>query len=150
MPSSWALQTNQRPSSFCFLLRPLSAPATKIINPSSSATSNGTQPAGAHHNPSANLSASGGNGLASSLAGTMAAAAHRHSGTKYSKLENTVDSPGHYALDSPSHRFLGDTVSVQQRMLQGQDEQLDVISDSIGTLKTVSRQIGLELDEQAV
>lgn len=35
-------------------------------------------------------------------------------------------------------------------MLQGQDEQLDVISDSIGTLKTVSRQINIELDEQAV
>lgn len=79
------------------------------------------------------------------------AAASRHSGTKYSKLENAIDSPGHYStLDSPSHRFLGESVSVQQRMLQGQDEQLDVISDSIGTLKTVSRQIGLELDEQAV
>lgn len=84
-----------------------------------------------------------------SIVGTMA----RHSGTKYSKLENSLDSPGHYgtsALDSPSHRFLGESVSVQQRMLQGQDEQLDVISDSIGTLKTVSRQINIELDEQAV
>lgn len=83
------------------------------------------------------------------IVGTMA----RHSGTKYSKLENSLDSPGHYgtsALDSPSHRFLGESVSVQQRMLQGQDEQLDVISDSIGTLKTVSRQINIELDEQAV
>lgn len=88
-------------------------------------------------------------GLASTLAGTMASA--RHSGAKYSKLENTIDSPGHYStLDSPSHRFVGESVSVQQRMLQGQDEQLDVISDSIGTLKTVSRQIGIELDEQAV
>lgn len=85
-----------------------------------------------------------------SIVGTMA----RHSGTKYSKLENSLDSPGHYGtsahLDSPSHRFLGESVSVQQRMLQGQDEQLDVISDSIGTLKTVSRQINIELDEQAV
>jgi syntaxin 6 len=35
-------------------------------------------------------------------------------------------------------------------MLQSQDEQLDVLSDSIGTLKTVSRQIGVEIDEQAV
>lgn len=95
-------------------------------------------------------STGGGGGLASTLAGTMAAAANRHSGTKYSKLENTIDSPSHYALDSPTHRYLGESVSVQQRMLQGQDEQLDVISDSIGTLKTVSRQIGLELDEQAV
>lgn len=87
--------------------------------------------------------------LSTTIVGTMA----RHSGTKYSKLENSLDSPGHYgtsALDSPSHRFLGESVSVQQRMLQGQDEQLDVLSDSIGTLKTVSRQINMELDEQAV
>lgn len=87
--------------------------------------------------------------LTTSIVGTMA----RHSGTKYSKLENSFDSPGHYggsALDSPSHHFLGENTSLQQRMLQGQDEQLDVISDSIGTLKTVSRQINIELDEQAV
>lgn len=87
--------------------------------------------------------------LTNTIVGTMA----RHSNTKYSKLENSLDSPGHYgtsALDSPSHRFIGESVSVQQRMLQGQDEQLDVISDSIGTLKTVSRQINMELDEQAV
>lgn len=87
--------------------------------------------------------------LSTTIVGTMA----RHSNTKYSKLENSLDSPGHYgtsALDSPAHRFLGENVSVQQRMLQGQDEQLDVISDSIGTLKTVSRQINMELDEQAV
>ncbi|XP_018795772.1 PREDICTED: syntaxin-6 [Bactrocera latifrons] len=97
------------------------------------------------------LISSAGSGVANTIAGTMAAATQRHSGTKYSKLENTVDSPGHYAsLDSPGHRYVGETVSVQQRMMQGQDEQLDMISDSIGTLKTVSRQIGVELDEQAV
>lgn len=79
------------------------------------------------------------------------AAATRHSGTKYSKLENTIDSPGHFStIDSPSHRFVGENVSLQQQMLQNQDEQLDVISVSVGSLKTVSRQIGLELDEQAV
>ncbi|XP_034478373.1 syntaxin-6 isoform X2 [Drosophila innubila] len=100
--------------------------------------------------------------VANTIAGTMsaaaaAAAATRHSGTKYSKLENAldIDSPSHYGghgngLDSPGHRYVGETVSVQQRMIQGQDEQLDMISDSIGTLKTVSRQIGVELDEQAV
>ncbi|XP_064547873.1 syntaxin-6 [Drosophila montana] len=97
--------------------------------------------------------------VANTIAGTMsaaaaAAAAARHSGTKYSKLENAldIDSPGHYggSLDSPGHRYVGETVSIQQRMIQGQDEQLDMISDSIGTLKTVSRQIGVELDEQAV
>ncbi|XP_017836137.1 syntaxin-6 [Drosophila busckii] len=98
--------------------------------------------------------------VANTIAGTMstaaaaAAAATRHSGTKYSKLENNLDldSPSHYgnSLDSPGHRYVGETVSIQQRMIQGQDEQLDMISDSIGTLKTVSRQIGVELDEQAV
>lgn len=89
-----------------------------------------------------------------------AAMASRHN-AKYSKLENVMDSPSHYPptiatnttsynLDNDSHNFLGETVSIQQRMMQHQDEQLDVISDSIGTLKTVSRQIGVEIDEQAV
>lgn len=89
------------------------------------------------------------------------AMASRHSGAKYSKLENVIDSPKHYVppishatspynLDSPTNQFLGETVSIQQRMLQTQDEQLDVLSDSIGTLKTVSRQINVEIDEQAV
>lgn len=94
-----------------------------------------------------------GTSAASSLTNTIASTMARHSGTKYSKLENSFDSPGHYgtsALDSPSHHFLGENTSLQQRMMQGQDEQLDVISDSIGTLKTVSRQINMELDEQAV
>lgn len=91
------------------------------------------------------------NNNSSGIASTLGTMASRHSGTKYSKLENSIDSPGHYStLDSPSHRFIGESVSVQQRMLQGQDEQLDIISDSVGTLKTVSRQIGIELDEQAV
>lgn len=90
-------------------------------------------------------------GLATTVINSAANMAARHSGAKYSKLENSMDSPGHYStLDSPSHRFIGESASSQQRMLQGQDEQLDVISDSIGTLKTVSRQINIELDEQAV
>ncbi|XP_053666849.1 syntaxin-6 [Anopheles marshallii] len=88
-----------------------------------------------------------------------AAMASRHSGAKYSKLENNLDdSPSHYVpsssggavLDSSSSRFVEDTLATQHRILVGQDEQLDIISDSIGTLKTVSRQIGIELDEQAV
>lgn len=76
----------------------------------------------------------------------------RHGGTKYSKLENAQDSPSHGGrlLDSPSSRFMGDTMSMQQQMFQSQDDQLDVISDSIGTLKTVSRHINQELDEHAV
>lgn len=86
--------------------------------------------------------------IGNNLMSTMAAA--RHSGTKYSKLENIHDSPSHHGTFNGDSAFLGETVSIQQRMLQSQDEQLDVLSDSIGTLKTVSRQIGVEIDEQAV
>lgn len=90
--------------------------------------------------------------LTNSVLNSAANMAARHSGTKYSKLENSLDSPAHYArgIDSPSHKFVGEQVATQKNMIQNQDEQLDVISDSIGTLKTVSRQIGMELDEQAV
>lgn len=69
----------------------------------------------------------------------------RHSTTKYSKLENQTDSPSRY-----DDSFLSENSAVQQRMLDSQEEQLNVISHSIGSLKTVSRQIGVELDEQAV
>lgn len=88
--------------------------------------------------------------IGNNLMSTMAAA--RHSGTKYSKLENLndMDSPNRHGQFNGESAFLGETVSIQQRMLQSQDEQLDVLSDSIGTLKTVSRQIGVEIDEQAV
>lgn len=95
-----------------------------------------------------NNSASNTNSIGNNLMSTMAAA--RHSGTKYSKLENINDSPSHNHYNNSDNSFLGETVSIQQRMLQSQDEQLDVLSDSIGTLKTVSRQIGVEIDEQAV
>uniref|UniRef100_A0A0A9WJV0 Syntaxin-6 n=3 Tax=Lygus hesperus TaxID=30085 RepID=A0A0A9WJV0_LYGHE len=69
-------------------------------------------------------------------------AATSHGTTKYSKLENEMDSPNRHFMDS--------TVMQQNHLLQSQDDQLDLISHSIGSLKTVSRQIGSELDEQAV
>ncbi|XP_076636225.1 syntaxin-6-like isoform X2 [Colletes latitarsis] len=65
-----------------------------------------------------------------------------HGTTKYSKLENEID--------SPNRQFLGDTLQQQNNMMRQQDEQLDMIGESIGSLKTVSRQINTELDEQAV
>ncbi|KAK9500328.1 hypothetical protein O3M35_001615 [Rhynocoris fuscipes] len=65
-----------------------------------------------------------------------------HGTTKYSKLENEMDSPNRHFLDS--------TLSQQNQLLQAQDAQLDMISHSLSSLKTVSRQIGSELDEQAV
>ncbi|XP_051161965.1 syntaxin-6 [Leptopilina boulardi] len=65
-----------------------------------------------------------------------------HNTTKYSKLENEMDSPNRQFLDTTMHQ--------QHIMLRQQDEQLDMIGDSIDTLKTVSRQINTELDEQTV
>lgn len=53
-------------------------------------------------------------------------------------------------MDSPNRHFMDSTLTQQNHLLQGQDDQLDLISHSIGSLKTVSRQIGSELDEQAV
>nr|QUS48038.1 syntaxin-6 [Holotrichia oblita] len=64
-----------------------------------------------------------------------------HGTTKYSKLENEIDSP---------QRFLNDTLTQQQYMTRQQEEHLEAIGDSLGSLKTVSRHIGSELDEQAV
>ncbi|KAJ2954050.1 hypothetical protein O0L34_g2263 [Tuta absoluta] len=65
--------------------------------------------------------------------------------SKYSKLANQTDSPNRF--DS----YDGDNImSMQEKMMMNQDDQLQVISDSVGTLKTVSKQIGIELDEQAV
>lgn len=65
-----------------------------------------------------------------------------HSSTKYSKLENE--------MDSPNRQFLGDTLQQQNDMMRQQDEQLEIIGENIGTLKTVSKQINSELDEQAI
>ncbi|KAG5332521.1 STX6 protein, partial [Acromyrmex heyeri] len=63
-----------------------------------------------------------------------------HGTTKYSKLENEID--------SPNRQFLSDTMQQQNSMMRQQDEQLDMIGETVGTLKTVSRQINSELDEQ--
>lgn len=60
-----------------------------------------------------------------------------HSGTKYSKLENEIESPQRQFLQKQ-----------QMYEVQNQDEQLEAIADSLGSLKTVSRHIGIELDEQ--
>ncbi|XP_041986610.1 syntaxin-6 [Aricia agestis] len=62
--------------------------------------------------------------------------------SKYSKLANQTD--------SPNRSYDNDIMSMQEKMLMSQDDQLHVISNSVGSLKTVSKQIGIELDEQAV
>lgn len=65
-----------------------------------------------------------------------------HGTTKYSKLENEID--------SPHRQFLDTALSQQAQLIHSQDDQLEHIAHSIGSLKTVSRQIGSEIDEQAV
>ncbi|CAH0391243.1 unnamed protein product [Bemisia tabaci] len=67
--------------------------------------------------------------------------ASSHTSTKYSRLDNQ--------LDSPNRQFLTG-LGQQSSMLAAQDAQLDMIAESIGTLKTVSHHINTELDEQAV
>lgn len=88
--------------------------------------------------------------LPSKILTTTITGMSRYNKTKYSKLENAMDdSPGHFD-DGESNGFVTNNMGLQQRMVATQDEQLDMISDSVGTLKTVSRQINMELDEQAV
>ncbi|KAL3285358.1 hypothetical protein HHI36_019466 [Cryptolaemus montrouzieri] len=64
-----------------------------------------------------------------------------HGTTKYSKLEND--------MDSPQRNFINDTFTQQQYLTRQQEEHLEAIGDSLGSLKNISRHIGIELDEQA-
>jgi len=64
---------------------------------------------------------------------------------RYTRLENEVESPS-----SPDKDFTSQTQQHQQVLVRNPDEQLDLIQDSVGTLRTMSRQIGQELDEQAI
>ncbi|KAK3876331.1 hypothetical protein Pcinc_018870 [Petrolisthes cinctipes] len=65
-----------------------------------------------------------------------------HGATRYSRLVNEAD--------SPNNEFIERTMVQQQMIMTQQDDQLDQIASSMGTLKTMSRQIGQEVDEQAV
>ncbi|XP_026316867.1 syntaxin-6 isoform X2 [Hyposmocoma kahamanoa] len=65
--------------------------------------------------------------------------------SKYSKLANQTDSPNRL-FDT----YDNDIMSMQDKMISSQNDQLQVISNSVGSLKTVSKQIGIELDEQAM
>ncbi|VVC94324.1 unnamed protein product [Leptidea sinapis] len=63
--------------------------------------------------------------------------------SKYTKLAST-DSPVRFDI------YDNDMMSLQDGMLISQNDQLTMIGNSVGSLKTVSTQIGLELDEQAM
>uniref|UniRef100_A0A8C5S8C8 Syntaxin 6 n=1 Tax=Laticauda laticaudata TaxID=8630 RepID=A0A8C5S8C8_LATLA len=61
---------------------------------------------------------------------------------KYSRLEGE--------LQSANSHFIEDQQAQQQLIIDQQDEQLELVSGSIGVLKNMSQRIGGELDEQAV
>lgn len=61
---------------------------------------------------------------------------------KYTSLRNEVESPVHRLLDSTQRQ--------QQELMVAQDDELEGIQTSVGTLKSMSKQIGHELDEQSV
>lgn len=61
---------------------------------------------------------------------------------KYTSLRNEVE--------SPVRRLLDTTQRQQQELMVAQDDELEGIQTSVGTLKSMSKQIGNELDEQSV
>jgi len=65
-----------------------------------------------------------------------------HPQNKYMKLENEIE--------RSNQRYIEDTHQQQQLMMEGQDDQINMIGTSVGVLKNMSQQIGNELDEQAV
>uniref|UniRef100_A0A2D4NT04 t-SNARE coiled-coil homology domain-containing protein n=1 Tax=Micrurus surinamensis TaxID=129470 RepID=A0A2D4NT04_MICSU len=53
-------------------------------------------------------------------------------------------------MQSANSHFIEDQQAQQQLIIDQQDEQLELVSGSIGVLKNMSQRIGGELDEQAV
>ncbi|TNN32178.1 Syntaxin-6 [Liparis tanakae] len=53
-------------------------------------------------------------------------------------------------LQNANSQFIEEQQGQQQLMEEQQDEQLELVSGTIGVLKNMSERIGLELDEQAV
>ncbi|XP_068599361.1 syntaxin-6 isoform X2 [Brachionichthys hirsutus] len=61
---------------------------------------------------------------------------------KYSRLDRQ--------LQNASSQFIEEQQVQQQLIAEQQDEQLELVSGTIGVLKNMSERIGVELDEQAV
>lgn len=61
---------------------------------------------------------------------------------KYSRLDRQ--------LQNANSHFIEEQQTQQQLMAEQQDEQLELVSGTIGVLKNMSERIGMELDEQAV
>ncbi|XP_071369206.1 syntaxin-6 isoform X3 [Centroberyx affinis] len=61
---------------------------------------------------------------------------------KYTRLD--------HQLQTANTQFIEEQQTQQQLMAEQQDEQLELVSGTIGVLKNMSERIGMELDEQAV
>ncbi|XP_042337767.1 syntaxin-6-like [Plectropomus leopardus] len=61
---------------------------------------------------------------------------------KYSRLDRQ--------LQNANSQFIEEQQAQQQLIAEQQDEQLELVSGTIGVLKNMSERIGMELDEQAV
>ncbi|KAG1649592.1 Syntaxin-6 [Nymphon striatum] len=76
------------------------------------------------------------------LGGLSSTHSASHGSAKYSRLPSP---------DSNHHdSFVTDMGDQQQLILETHDDQLDLMQGSVGTLKTMSRQIGDELEEQSI
>uniref|UniRef100_A0A8C2X9I5 Syntaxin 6 n=1 Tax=Cyclopterus lumpus TaxID=8103 RepID=A0A8C2X9I5_CYCLU len=53
-------------------------------------------------------------------------------------------------LQNANSQFIEEQQGQQQLMVEQQDDQLELVSGTIGVLKNMSERIGMELDEQAV
>jgi len=70
-------------------------------------------------------------------------------GAKYTRLQNNFDSP-HKNQESEIGINIDENIQQQQFIIKSQDETLNKLRDSVGTLKSISRHIGTEVDEHAV
>ena len=61
---------------------------------------------------------------------------------KYTRLDQE--------MERSNQRYVEDTHQQQQLIIRTQDDSMDLISKSVGSLKNMSQQIGNELDEQNV
>ncbi|GFY60448.1 syntaxin-10 [Trichonephila inaurata madagascariensis] len=62
---------------------------------------------------------------------------------KYTRLENEIESP-------TQSNFIEETQKAQQLIVDAQEEQIERVGETVGTLKSMSNQIRNELDEQSV
>lgn len=71
-------------------------------------------------------------------------------GAKYTRLQNNFDNSPQHKNESEIGITIEENAQHQQLIIKSQDDTLNKLRDSVGTLKSISRQIGGEVDEQAV